>query len=213
MSALTEAADKLLEQTLKRNSDVTPEHLFRLHNMASKCSHVTEFGVRTGVSTMALLSGVAKSALRCRFLRAYDLVRLPAVDAIETAAADLNVDFLFKQENTTRTIIEPTELLFIDTTHTYVHLRTELYTHADNTRAWIAIHDTKLAGEVGFWRPGDEPGVDVYRPGIEKLTKVPTEGLNKAIEEFLSSGKFGSQWQKSFVSTHGNGLTVLERIS
>ena len=55
-------------------------HLPTLYRYASCCRHVTEFGTRTGVSTLALLRAVPER------LVAYDLDRYPEVDHLEELA-------------------------------------------------------------------------------------------------------------------------------
>jgi len=48
--------DHAFEERCRRPSDIN-EHLVTLRDLAANCAHVTEFGVRKGVSTFALLHG------------------------------------------------------------------------------------------------------------------------------------------------------------
>jgi predicted O-methyltransferase YrrM len=52
------------------------QHLRTLSRYASCCRHLTEFGTRTGISTLALLRAVPER------LVAYDWARLPEVDTV-----------------------------------------------------------------------------------------------------------------------------------
>jgi hypothetical protein len=118
-------------------------HLPTLYRYASCCRHVTEFGTRTGVSTLALLRAVPER------LVAYDLNRHPEVDHLEELARLQNVDFSFRQEDTRRADLEPTDLLFIDTFHTRDQLETELAAAGAKVRCYLIFHDTETYGEHG----------------------------------------------------------------
>jgi hypothetical protein len=169
---------------LPRASALTPsdinEHLPTLHELAKDCQHVTELGTRSGNSTLALL------AAQPRRLVCYDLVRLPQVDQLAALAGQ--TEFVFHQEDVLQADIEETDLLFIDTRHTYDQLREELRRHAARARRYIVLHDTTTFGERG-----EAEG---------------QQGLWPAVEEFLSEGTF--RLKQRF--TNNNGLTVLERL-
>jgi hypothetical protein len=127
------------------------QHLPTLYRYASCCRHVTEFGTRRGVSTLALLRAVPDR------LAPYDWHRLPEVDQIESLARLKGVDFSFRQEDTRRADIEPTDLLFIDTFHTCQQLEAELAVADARVRRYLILHDTEIYGEegedggVGLW--------------------------------------------------------------
>lgn len=57
--------------------------------------------------------------------------------------------FCFIQASTLDIEIDETDLLFIDTQHTYAQLIAELRKHHSKVRRWIALHDTMIFGEVG----------------------------------------------------------------
>ena len=119
------------------------QHLPSLCRYASCCRHVTEFGTRTGVSTLAFLRALPER------LVAYDLYRLPEVDRLEELARLQNIDFLFRLEDTRHAEIEPTDLLFIDTDHTRSQLEAELAAAAAKVRRYLIFHDTETFGEEG----------------------------------------------------------------
>ena len=61
------------------------------------------------------------------------------LDEVYEIAKDNNVEYNFILEDTTKVKIEPTELLFIDTDHTYEHLKKELSLHSSKVSKWIII--------------------------------------------------------------------------
>ena len=119
------------------------QHIPTLYRYATLCPHITEFGTRTGVSTLAFLRAVPDR------LVAYDLYRLPEVDHLEQLARLQNVDFAFRQEDTRLAEIEPTDLLFIDTNHTRQQLEGELAAAGARVRSYLIFHDTETYGEHG----------------------------------------------------------------
>jgi tetratricopeptide (TPR) repeat protein len=171
---------QLYEAACATPSDIN-EHLPTLYALARGCRHVTEMGTRTGVSTTALLLA------RPEVLVCYDLVRQPQVDRLEALAG--RTEFVFRQEDVLGADIEPTDLLFIDTLHTYEQLREELRLHAEKARKYVVLHDTTTFGERG-----EVPG---------------SRGLWPAVEEFLERGTFRLKARY----TNNNGLAVLEAVA
>jgi len=156
--------------------------LFR--RLALECKHITEFGVRNGISTGAFLSGLPKS------MRCYDIDRRPNIDILENAAELAGVDFQFIQDDTTQVAIEKTDLLFVDACHRYSHVSKELK-NAPMVRKYIVFHDT-----VECWER--ENGNPVY-----------VEGIGRAIQELLATG----DWFISSKYDTGSGLMVLSRVN
>ncbi len=128
-------------------SDIN-EHVPKLQELSSQCEHVTEFGMRHGVSTVALLTGQPK-----RFV-SYDLNRSAEVDVLAKFAG--KTEFSFVAGNSLQVDIEQTDLLFIDTLHTADQLYGELRRHSGKVRRWIVLHDTETFGEHG---EGGGPGL------------------------------------------------------
>ena len=162
------------------SSDIN-EHLPTLRDLAEKCQHVTEMGVRTGASTRAFLASE-------RVLRSYDLELDRKVQALFDLANMLGRDVVYRQADVLTTHIDHTDLLFIDTLHTYQQLRQELSRHADKSRKYIVFHDTETFGHR------------------DEIGQGP--GLNPAIQEFLTTNP---HWQLQHRYTNNNGLTVLIR--
>ena len=141
----------------KWNKSDINEHLAVMHKYADECEHITEFGVRTGVSTWAWL------ASRAKVIRCFDIENvMNNLDQHIHSAKDTRKDFTFTCVSTVadKLEIEPTDLLFIDTEHTYEQCRKELQMHAHKVKKYIIFHDTTLCQE-----------------------------LNKAINEFLEYNK------------------------
>ena len=137
-------------------SDIN-EHIPIMHKYANECNHITEFGVRNGVSTWAWLASNAK------IIRCFDIVNVEKNLKLHYGSAkDTKKDFTFTCVNTIadRFEIEPTDLLFIDTNHTYEQCSKELKMHAHKVKKYLMFHDTTLCPD-----------------------------LNKAINEFLELNK------------------------
>lgn len=158
------------------------EHCPVLRRLAAQCQHVTEFGVRGGVSTVALLAGIAEAG---GVLRSYD--NNPCKGVAERIGALAPGHFQFIVGSSLEVTIEPTDLLMIDTVHTGNHLFRELTRHQEKVGRWIVMHDTVEYG----WH-GDDGG----------------EGLYSALGRFLLEFPW---WRVQEHHTNLHGLTVLVR--
>jgi len=105
---------------------------------ASQVDSIVEFGVYTGLSTTAFLSGGVKK------LRSYDITNehLSVLPDLESHATANDIDFKFEIGNSLEIEIEETDLLFIDTVHKKKHTLEELRLHADKAKKFIIFHDT-----------------------------------------------------------------------
>lgn len=175
--------EQIYDQKLTEKSDIN-EHLPTLRRYAGFCQHVTEFGVRTIVSTWALI------AARPKFVVSYDQTHpgIPAIAHVTNVAADAGVAFRFICADVRAIQIDHTDLLFIDTYHTYNQLRAELSAHAANVDKYILLHDTMTFGHQG--------------------EAASEKGLSFAIDEFLIAHP---EWKTLEIFTNNNGLTVLAK--
>jgi 2-polyprenyl-3-methyl-5-hydroxy-6-metoxy-1,4-benzoquinol methylase len=171
-----------------RNPSDINEHIPTLRSYAEQCAHITEFGVRWVVSTWALLAG------KPGHMVSYDINYHNDIEQVKTIAAQNGVGFRFIQGSTLKVDIEETDLLFIDTLHTYNQLRQELMLHADKVRKYIILHDTNTYAHRGM-----EPNVGG--------DNVPF-GLMDALAEFQQENP---HWKTKEIFWNNNGLTVLER--
>jgi glycosyltransferase involved in cell wall biosynthesis len=126
--------NKLLDLAKNTFSDIN-EHLGVLQKYANMCESVVEMGVREGVSTLAFLNSDCK-------LTSYDLYKSPQVIAYFNEAQKSNKDCRYIQGDTRVLDIEPCDMLFIDTEHTYEQLTIELNRHHSKVKSFIAFHDT-----------------------------------------------------------------------
>ena len=132
-------------------SDIN-EHLPLLRLVAEGCRHVTEFGMRGGVSTVALLAAGPGAVV------SYDIDPGCKATADRLAGMLTNGTRLeFVNADTTKATIEPTEFLFIDGRHTAENVAAELANNADRVKKYIGFHDTATFGLHG--EDGKAPGI------------------------------------------------------
>ena len=167
-------------------SDIN-EHLPVLFELAKKCDHITEMGVRTGVSTRSFLMSKAK-------IISYDIESNQGVVSLIEEATLAGKDATFIEADVLKIDIEETDLLFIDTWHTYDQLKQELSIHANKAKKYIVFHDTNT---YGLKNEGGE------------ITGT-SQGLLPAIIEFLIDNP---HWRFKKFLTNNNGLTILERVA
>jgi hypothetical protein len=121
------------------------EHLDTLFEYAKQSDSIVELGVRYAVSTWAFILGEPKK------LTCVDIVPIShysgndnILNHVENACKDLNIDFEFIVADDLEIELEPCDLLFIDTLHTYNQLTKELNLHGDKAKKWIIMHDTNM---------------------------------------------------------------------
>ena len=171
------------EWARKNPSDIN-ENVHILYDLAKECTHVTEMGVRTGVSTRALLNSDVE-------LISYDLFLDKYVSQLFDTARKSGKNVNYIKADVLEVDIQETDMLFIDTLHVYEQLKKELNRHANKVKKYIAFHDTYTFGLRG------EDGKD-------------KKGLLSAIIEFLIENK---NWKFKIYKTNNNGFTVLERVN
>ena len=172
-------------------SDIN-EHLPTIRKYAEECDHVTEMGVRYGVSTFGLMMCKPKKLI------SYDIVPIKNwnvdVEDLKYIANTNGVDYNFIVGDTTKIEIEETDFLFIDTDHTYSQLKTELQLHGNKARKYLGFHDT-----TSCEFEDSNNGINTTGGG---------RGLWPAIEEFLNDNP---HWKLHERFTNNNGLTILKR--
>lgn len=176
------------------------EHMPILRELAERCEHVTELGMRrANGSTVAFLAGQPETFI------AYDLepryiVSTTVADLLNVAVVDGKwtgrigrTKFEPRVGDSLKIVIEPTDLLFIDTWHVYKQLFAELMRHGDpveqKVRKYIVLHDTHTFGWEG--EDGSKPGLRTAAWHFQKQT-MP-------------------QWGVKLDVPFNNGLIVLER--
>lgn len=166
-------------------SDIN-EHLDMLYALAKECKHITEFWVRTWVSSISLLAWINKWWK----LISFDIEKTPEIDKIWQRVKQDKKDWTFIKYDTRDVKIDPTDMLFIDTLHNYSNLKQELRNNASLVRKYIVMHDTTTFG-------------------VHWETKWQA-WLKYAIDEFLQNN---SDWQRCQEVTYNNWLTILQRIA
>jgi hypothetical protein len=162
-------------------SDIN-EHLPTLFKYGKMVNHITEFGVRRGISTVAFLYSNPIDLI------SYDITDRKFDYKLFKKLTPDSTKFTFIIGNTLKITIKKTDLLFIDTYHSYDQLSAELKLHGNKSIKYIIFHDTKTFGIVG------EDG------------KGPA--LQKAIYEFIGLNK---HWFLKEEFENNNGLLILER--
>lgn len=160
-------------------------HLPVLKAHADLCDHITEFGVRDGQSSRAFLHSAASH------IRMYDLHLNDQVQLMVQTHQMLGRDVTYMAADTRTITIEPTQMLFVDTLHTFDQLQTELKLHAPQVHKFMAFHDTQTFGTC------DEPGYS-------------GPGLLPALLQFLKDNPL---WFVCYHDHTNNGLTILQKNS
>jgi hypothetical protein len=175
-------ANEIYESLCNDKKSDIHEHLPILKQYAETFKIVTEFGVRKGNSTFGFLAGIPIK------LTSYDINPCPNIELLEKIASDNKIVFNFIQKSSLLVEIEETNVLFIDSLHTYGQLKKELELHSKKVKNHIILHDTELFAING-------------ERNLEK-------GFNDAINEFLKE----NIWKKKQHFANNNGLTIFERI-
>ena len=191
-----EKIKQIFESQCSSPSDIN-EHLPTLLEYAKECEHITEMGVRWVSSTWPLLLSKPKKMI------SYDIVTNPNINEVINLAKEYNIDYNFIESDVLKIQIEETELLFIDTLHTYNQLVCELELHSEKCSKYIILHDTTSFGEI------DESIYNHASSDIKNL-KTGKQGLWNATLDFLDSEK-GKNWEILERFTNNNGLTILKR--
>lgn len=180
--------EELYERCCQTKSDIN-EHLPMIFQYASQCKHITEMGVRSGMSTSAFLHSNPDKLL------SYDIELDNNVSSWFADATKAGKDYHYIKADVLKIEIEPTDLLFLDTVHQYRQVKAELILHAGKVNKYIIFHDTETFGERG-----QDPSVDFGYDGFP--------GIWYAIEEFLSRYP---EWKIVYKTSKNNGLTIIEK--
>ena len=185
-------AEELLLADVETKSDIN-EHLETLRAYARECDHVTEMGCWRGYSACALLNGLMDVSGGKLVVYDFDQDYLDRVEKKLRPVVPDNVEMELNLDSTIRPDleIEETDLLFIDTLHTYDQLLKELKQHHEKVRKYILLHDVVSFGVVGEDR------------------KSP--GLQDAYEDFLDEVA-GGVWEVRAIHENNNGLAILQRV-
>jgi len=182
----------------KNTSSDINEHLETFKKYSSECETVVEMGVRSIISTWAFVMGQPKKIISIDFQ--HPEIFGGNINEVYRICSDLGIDYEFKLENTLECEIEQCDLLFIDTWHDYLQLKSEMYRHHSKVNKYIILHDTY---SFGF---KDEDLYSEYDMG-RKESNLP-KGLISAVDEFLLHNP---QWFIFERFANNNGITILKR--
>jgi len=202
--------NRMLEDQYKIKS-TTPsdinEHLPTLRKLAEECTHVTEAGVRSVVSSYAFAT--ALKGKPDHILVQVDLVKSSNVIQFESECKTEGVNTIFYEESDLTCPLADTDLLFIDTWHCYGHLKRELARWHSYAKKYIVMHDTTVDEWLGQAVRCNENAVIQSKESGIPVDEI-TRGLWPAIDEFL---KDRPEWLLEKRYTNNNGLTILKRVS
>lgn len=191
------------EAACAKPSDIN-EHLPTLLKYANKVKHITEMGVRDVVSTWAFLMAQPDRLVCIDIVRSDNITEMISIASIEK-----RTHVTFTKADTTKMEIEETDLLFIDTLHTYSQLKNELKLHADKVRKYIIFHDVVTYGHKPEPSSFDTHKGKVWQaPEVLANYKDGDKGLLPAIQEFLEANP---NWNIVEHCLNNNGLMIIER--
>ena len=184
-----------IRHLIEQPSDIR-EHLLTLMFYAMDCDHITEMGVRDVVSTWAFLAAEPTKLVSIDINYTANIE--PAIEIAKNNGTELQ--FLTQDTIQPGFEIEPTDLLFIDTLHTYGQLKNELAMHGNKAKKYLAFHDTTTYAYEND-RHNSNPN--------EVRNNWTPIGLRPAITEFVEKNP---HWVMCNWYENNNGLTILKRI-
>lgn len=192
---MTYDLEKKINEVYFTPSDIN-EHIPVLLKYGQECKHITEMGVRGICSTWAFLGSNPDKLI------SYD-IQDPStwgenIQNVKDTAETYGIDFTFVLADVLKVEIEETDLLFLDTWHSYKQLKSELALHSGKVKKYIVFHDTTSYADR------DETSYEVWG----KEWKAEGIGIWRAIEEFLESNP---EWVLKERLYNNNGLTIIEK--
>jgi hypothetical protein len=122
-------------------SDISA-HLPFLEFLARNCNVITELGTRDCYSTAAFISGKPQLDV------SYDIEERQAMKQLASLDLPCKWELRLVSSVDPATVIPISDLLFIDTLHTYGQVKEELRLHATRVTRWIVFHDTVSFPEI-----------------------------------------------------------------
>ncbi len=180
------------------------EHLPTFKSLTEECEHVTEMGVRDVNGTFGFLMGHPKKMISIDLFHPKTFGAQSSLDDAIRVSQEEGIDYSFIEADSLKVEIEQTDLLFLDTFHSYFHLIGELRKHSSKVNKYILMHDTVSFGthNQNWFEAADERNDD-----INKLMSGK-QGLVAAYQEFLEEN---NEWELFKHYENNNGLTILKR--
>jgi hypothetical protein len=186
------------------------EHIPVLAEYAEKCTSVAELGVKEMTTTWAFMKGLRFNKKKRKHLVCLDIMEKPErFDKMCSLASKNRVNMEFIKGDSKTTKLPKVDLLYIDTTHFYLQLKSELEYHHANVKKYIIMHNTEVDATYG------ELLRMCYYFDVPKLAKQLNcsvedlcKGTQPAIEEFLAAHP---EWKVEKHLKNNNGLTILSK--
>lgn len=193
------------EHHCQQESDIY-QHMPRLKELAQECCSVVEIGVRSMVSSWALLQGLSESSAASRSYLGIDLVSPPqgTLSLAKVLAQDHGIQFTFWEMNDMDVDLPHADMLFIDSLHTYCHLSYELEKFSPRISKYIAMHDTSSP-----WGDQDDPEYSGDYSEYPSFINRKKKGLWSAVIDFLRRHPEWTLWERH---CNNHGFTILKRI-
>lgn len=151
--------------------------------IAKEVDHITELGVHKCNSIYGWLAGEPKKVV------GVDIKSQPEWEVLKEIVADTTLNLELIISNDLEVVLEETDLLFIDSLHTYNHVCALLRIHQEKVKKYIVLHDVyTIDGTVGKGKIGPQ--------------------LHKAVMRFLD---ITDEW-KEIKHTRDCGLFFMERV-
>jgi len=189
------------------------EHLPTLYKYASKCNSILECGVRSSVSSWALVHGLIYNNSDNKRMILNDIEKCDISKFLECTKniPHLNVSYEWVSDLDI-TLKENVDLTFIDTWHVGGHLKKELAKFSKLTNKYIIMHDTTIDEFTSEAIRANLSEEEINELSIASSMSVDDVkmGLWPAIDDFL---KNNSDWGLHERFTNNNGLTILNKIN
>ena len=186
--------------------DLQVDHIWAIVSVAAQCETAVEFGVRRGVTTLGITFGLAHSEKKNPSLTSYD-IELIGLDqhglnwpGFIEAARERGVDCKFILGNSRKVSIPETDLLFIDSYHSYSHFMEEIRLHLHKAKKYIIMHDSSATGTFGLI--DQKEGYDQ----THDYKNYEKEGMHNAAMDFAEL--HGDEWEIFYHDDTGEGLTI-----
>ena len=171
-----------------------------ISQIVSECKSVVELGTGQSAMDRVFLRYDVK-------LDTYDIEDCP--DNFLEEAKSAGKDVTFHKEDTLKVEIPETDILFVDSFHSYEQVKTELALHASKAKRYIIFHDTVLFANKNQGIVCDEESDIQLAAESIGILEPTTKGIVPAIEEFLESHP---EWSIVYNSKEGNGMIVIKKL-
>lgn len=182
------------------------EHLPTLRKYGGECSHITEAGVSTVVSSFAFATALLGKP-NAKFVQ-IDPEYHSNIDTFHEMCKNEGLNVVFYNQSDLECPLEQTDLFFIDTWHIYGQMKRELARWNSYVKKYIIMHDTTLDEWVGETIRSNWNAEQQSKEFGIPVSEI-NQGIWPAIEEFLQAHP---EWKIRQRFTSNNGLTVLERV-